>query len=411
MQSPAGEVSGTGQSRELRTLAIVSAAHFVSHYHILVLVVLLPFLRTALDVDYVALGVALTIFNVVSGFSQAPMGFVADRVGPKRLLIAGLCLGGLAFASLAFITSYYWLLVAAALAGFANSVYHPADYAILTSSMSSARIGKAFSIHTFSGFLGGAVAPTTLFAAASQLGLWAAFLLAGLVAFVVALVLCWPSAVVPAARQVSVGRRASDGSPLDILTPAVLGMTVFFALISLSTGPLQSFSVVAFVSAYGVSLTTANLALTAFLAGTAIGVLAGGVLADRTRRHGEVAATAYALAGIVVVLIAAFNWSGAALVALMGAAGFLTGIIAPSRDMIVRAAAPPGAEGRVFGIVSTGFNIGGAIGPIIFGWIMDRGEPRLMFAASVVFIVLAVMLILVERPRRRPAVRQPDAAE
>jgi MFS transporter, FSR family, fosmidomycin resistance protein len=408
MQLPVGEA--TAQGRELRTLAIVSAAHFVSHYHILVLVALLPFLRTALDVDYVALGVALTIFNVVSGFSQAPMGFVADRVGPRRLLVAGLCLGGLAFASLAVFTSYSWLLVAAALAGLANSVYHPADYAILTSSMSQARIGKAFSIHTFSGFLGGAVAPTTLFAIATQLGLWAAFLAAGILAWAVALALCWPAAV-PAKQSVSVGRRPTDGSPLDILTPAVLGMTVFFALISLSTGPLQSFSVVAFVSAYGVSLTTANLALTAFLAGTAIGVLAGGILADRTRRHGEVAAMAYALAGVVVVLIATLNLGGLGLIVLMGAAGFLTGIIAPSRDMIVRAAAPPGAEGRVFGIVSTGFNIGGAIGPIIFGWIMDRGEPRWMFGASVLFILLAIILILVERPRPRPVVRQPDAAE
>ena len=408
MQAPAGDV--IGQHRELSTLAIVSSAHFVSHYHILVLVALLPFLRAALDVDYVALGVALTIFNVVSGFSQAPMGFVADRVGPRRLLVAGLCLGGLAFASLAVFLSYSWLLAVAALAGLANSVYHPCDYAILTSSMSSARIGKAFSIHTFAGFMGGAVAPTTLFAIASQFGLPAAFLTAGMVAAAAALAVCWPTAVATP-RHVSAARQTSVGSPRDILTPAVLALTAFFALISLSTGPLQTFSVVAFVSAYGISLTTANLALTAFLTGTAVGVLAGGVLADRTRRHGEVAASAYALAGIVVLLIAALNWGGVALIALMGAAGFLSGIIAPSRDMLVRAAAPPGAEGRVFGIVSTGFNIGGAIGPIIFGWIMDRGEPRWIFAASVFFFALAVILILVERPRRRPAVRQPDAAE
>jgi hypothetical protein len=30
----------------------------------------------------------------------------------------------------------------------------------------------------------------------------------------------------------------------------------------------------------------------------------------------------------------------------------------PSRDMIVRAVTPPGAYGRVFGFVSSGFNIG-----------------------------------------------------
>ena len=46
-------------------------------------------------------------------------------------------------------------------------------------------------------------------------------------------------------------------------------------------------------------------------------------------------------------------------------------MIMPSRDMLVRAAAPPGAMGRAFGIVTTGFSIGGTVGPMLFGWIMD----------------------------------------
>ena len=56
-------------------------------------------------------------------------------------------------------------------------------------------------------------------------------------------------------------------------------------------------------------------------------------------------------------------------------------MIQPSRDMLVRRAAPPGTAGRVFGIVTTGFNIGGIIGPLLFGWLMDHGSPRWVFGA------------------------------
>ena len=63
--------------------------------------------------------------------------------------------------------------------------------------------------------------------------------------------------------------------------------------------------------------------------------------------------------------------------------------------MLVRNAAPPGAAGRAFGIVSTGFNIGGIISPLLFGWIMDQDMPHWVFGASVVFMTLTVLLALV----------------
>ena len=88
----------------------------------------------------------------------------------------------------------------------------------------------------------------------------------------------------------------------------------------------------------------------------------------------------------------------------MGCAGFLGGVIAPSRDMLVRAAAPPGAAGRAFGIVSTGFNIGGIISPLLFGWIMDQNMTHWVFGASAIFMVLTVVLgLITDRPRQSPA--------
>ena len=393
-------------------LAQVSAAHLVSHLHIMALPALLPVLPGAWGLSFVELGLALSVFNVVSALVQAPLGFAVDRFGARRLLMAGLLLGGAAFGSLAFSGHYAWLLVAMALAGIANGVYHPADYAMLSAGIDSARMGKAFSVHTFAGFVGGAIAPALLMRIASTLGVRWAFAATGLAGLLAWAFLFAGEKPALAARPAGKPKTAGgSGAGVRILTPAILTLTLLYVLLSLSTNSIGSFSVSALVGGYGVNLTWANAAVTAFLFASAFGVLAGGALADRTRRHGLVAAVAFAGAAVLAALAAWGRLPDLALVLCLGATGFLTGVITPSRDMLVRAAAPPGAEGRAFGIVSTGFNIGGAVGPMLFGWLLDRGHFSGVFWAAVVFMGLTVMLTLLQehraarapRPLSRPA--------
>jgi len=164
--------------------------------------------------------------------------------------------------------------------------------------------------------------------------------------------------------------------------------------------------VVALIATHGLSFTAANAALTAYLAGSALGVLAGGTLADKTRRHGDVAAIGCGLAALSMLLVATLTLSITALALAMGVSGFVFGVIQPARDMLVRRAAPPGAAGRVFGIVTTGFNIGGIIGPLLFGWMMDQGSPRSVLMGSVVFMALTALYGLAEE--RRGARRAPS---
>src|SRR6201994_1008203 len=162
-----------------RTLTLISVAHWVSHFHILVLPMLFPFLKQQLGVGYIELGFALTVFAVVSGLTQAPIGYVVDHVGARKILLAGLCLAGFALIMLGLHLSYSWLIASAVLLGLANSVYHPADYAILSAHMDEARMGRAFSIHTFAGFLGGAVAPAIVAALVAATGGHGALIVAG----------------------------------------------------------------------------------------------------------------------------------------------------------------------------------------------------------------------------------------
>ena len=202
--------------------------------------------------------------------------------------------------------------------------------------------------------------------------------------------------------------RSEDRQTGRVFTPAILGLTVFFVLLSLSTSGISNFSVVALMGAYALPFATANLALTAFLTASAFGVLGGGFVADLTRRHGDVAAIGFAANAAIMLLIATIGFAAPVLIAAMGLAGFLSGMIMPSRDMLVRAAAPPGAVGRAFGIVTTGFSIGGTVGPMLFGWIMDSGAPRWVFGASVIFMLLTVALALLGE--HRPLTRRREMA-
>jgi MFS family permease len=368
---------------------------------------LFPFLKEQLGVGYIDLGFALTVFAVISGVTQAPMGYLADHIGARKVLLAGLTLGGLALIMLGLHLTYAWLIASAVLLGIANSVYHPADYALLAAHMDEARMGRAFSIHTFAGFLGGAVAPAIIAALVEMTGGHGAMIVAGAVGPLVALLL-----IVVGIPDASAADRKVDGvhpPRQSVITPTLIVLTIFFMLLSLSSAGIGNFGVVALMNGYGASFSAANIALTAFLGFSAIGVLAGGLLADRTHRHGQVAAACFAVNAAIVLVIAIIDLPSLLLTTAMAVAGFLGGVIAPSRDMLVRNAAPAGAAGRAFGIVTTGFNLGGIVSPLLFGWIMDQNAPHWVFGASVVFMILTVLLALVTDRNPRESLGEPEA--
>jgi FSR family fosmidomycin resistance protein-like MFS transporter len=381
----------------VRLIAVISAAHFVSHYYILILAPLLPFVREAYGVSYTEIGLALTTFNVVTGALQTPAGFLIDWLGARVILIIGLLIGATAFVVVGMVDSFWVLVAMFGLAGVGNTVYHPADYTLLSQHVPAERIGQAFSIHTFAGMMGSAFAPTSLLMMQSVWGWRAAFIGAGLFGFAVAAILLLVRDNAPAHAAAPVAK-ASEDKPADgwrlLMTAPILMNMFFFVLIAIISGGMFNYSVVALGALYGTPPAVANSALSSLLLLSAFGVLVGGVIATRVSRHAWVAALGLAAMALTAALVAQFNMDTVLLVLVMTAFGFFYGIIMPSRDMIVREVTPPGSFGKVFGFVTTGFNIGGIVSPLIFGAIMDHGSPRLVFVAVAAFALLSVFTVI-----------------
>lgn len=387
---------------DAKVLGLIGTGHFLSHFYLLTLPPLFPLLKAEYGISYAALGLILTIYNLASGVSQVPVGFIVDRIGARPVLMVGLALEAGAIGLVGAFSTYWALLLLIIFAGMGHSVFHPADYSILSSSVNQNRIGRAFSIHTFSGHLGTAAAPATMIFLSVLLGWRTALMAVGLFGILVMLAMLTQNSIlnddVTPKKQKKSGEGgtaapAKSGFALIFSTPMLL-FFFFFVMTSMTSSGMQSFSVTALTSLHGTALSSANAALTGFLFASAIGVLVGGVIADRTTRHNLVAAGAFAVTAATVFLVGAVSLPVVLLVTVLTLGGLMQGIIRPARDMMVRMVAPKGSTGKAFGFVSTGIAVGGALTPVLFGWIIDQGRPGLVFVLLGIFMIVALATII-----------------
>ena len=367
MSEQSGVLTSAGE--RYRVLGLVGLGHSLSHFYLLVLPPFFPLLSDSLGVGYAALGLSMTVFNVVSGLAQTPAGFLVDRLGPRALLIGGLTLEALAFCGIGIFSNYTALILLMAVAGFANSIFHPADYAIMASAIEPKRIGRAFSLHTFAGWGGGAIAPATMGVMILWFGWQGAVISAGVIGLGAAALMAangkWLDIAVKPAAKAREPETKGNGLSVILSGPIMLCF-VFYIFLAMSGGGITSFGVSVMVEAQGLSLNDAVTALSGFLFTTAAGILLGGLLADWTRHH-EVVAIAGLLAGAAIVLSLAWLDPGPLLLLVaLSIAGLFYGLIIPSRDMMVRSVTPPESVGKVFGFVSTGLNVARTITPARF---------------------------------------------
>jgi len=372
----------------------VGLAHAVSHFLQLALPPVFPLLRAEFGVRYAALGTLVGVFYAASGITQFVSGFAVDRLGARPVLLAGLALmaGGTAVASLA--PGFVWLYPIVALMGIGNGVFHPADFAILNANVAPRRLGHAYSSHGIGGNLGYVLAPFVSFGLGTAFGWRFALAAMGAIGIVVL-------GVVATQRALLVSHRAEDahlqtlrGSiALFVQAPIVLCFAYFVVQTMAGIG-LQSFLPTALNAGLDIPLLVATSALTAYLFGAMAGILAGGFLAARTARHDRVAATGLATAAVLLVAVAGGMLTPPVVLPLFATIGFALGTTGPSRDLIVRGATPKGAAGRVYGFVYSGLDVGGTLGPVVLGFMLDRALAREMFYAVAACLALAIVTVI-----------------
>ena len=384
---------------EAISIGLVSVANGFSHFYMLLLAPLFPLLKAGLGVSFAALGMLLLVSNAASGVFQVPAGLLVDRFGARPVLLGGLAILATSFALVPFTTGYWALMGLLLVAGIGNSVFHPAAAAILSHQIDSERLGRAFGIHLSAAYGGWLVVFPLMPRLAELLGWQTAVGVAGLAGLVFVVIAAQFRDVLDDRRRVAANEaRRKEADPRSGLVavataPPVIMFFIFYLFIALATSGITSFGVVAMVDLYGVSLVSSGDMLTGFFVAGMVGVLFGGLLADRFKRHVLMKATAFAASGVCVAVIGFGFIPIVGVVALLFASSLFTNLIGPSREVMVREIAPPGAIGTVFGVVTMGFSVGGALAPPLFGWIADLDRPQLIFWASGAVSVLCILSV------------------
>jgi MFS transporter, FSR family, fosmidomycin resistance protein len=382
---------GPVAAQDVKVVSLVSSAHFMSHFFQIVLPPIFPLLKDAFGIGYAELSIVMTLMYATSGLMQTPAGILVDRFGPTRVLIGGLGLYSAAVLLFGFAPNVWALGALAIAAGLGNCVFHPSDYAILSVRVEATRLGRAYGVHNLAGSLGWAAAPMAVLTLSSVFGWRAGLSILGGVGLLLTLGLVSQSAALTIkgwAPGVDKKAKAAPAAGMFLSRP-ILVCFGYFALLAIATVTLQAFLPSSLVAGFGVSVRAAATALTGFLVGSALGMFAGGVVADSFPRHELVVAIGLLTTAMMSLSIGVLAMPIAALIPCIAVAGFGFGCTTPSRDMLVRSATPAGATGTVFGFVYSGLDLGSAVTPPFLGLLLDHHLPRLVFVFASVVLLLA----------------------
>lgn len=389
--------------RDVRVMSLIGVAHGTSHYYQLAFVTMLLIVREKAGLSFTDVGALGAIYYAVSGVCQTMAGFAVDRFGARPILAGGLALIAIGLALTALADSFLTFAAISVVGAIGNCVFHPADFAVLNSSVNPRRLGRAYSIHGLGGSLGWAAAPIIYFLD-DLVGRTGAALIGAVPGLIMAvLVLGHRRYFVD--HRVEVRAAAAEGTRPGLglfLQTSILLCFAYFALIAVNTVGIQQMAVPAWVEMFGMTERHAALCLIVFMVGSAVGMLAGGFFADSMKRHDLVASGGLLVAAALTVPIATLAVTPALLLPLLALAGFAGGATNPSRDMIVRNATPPGASGKVFGFVYSGLDVGSLLGPPLFGYLMDLHLPAMIFWIAVVLYVVNAGMVLTIRQTTVP---------
>jgi MFS family permease len=359
-------------------------------------------------VSFAELGMTLMLMSGVTALLQTPVGFLVDRYGARRFLIGGTLLMSLSICAMGFATSFWQVLVLAAISGVGNSVIHPADYAILTGSVPKDRMGRSFAMHSFTGNLGFAFGPPVIALLVPLMGWRGSLIMLGALGVpVVATILVQSRILVDQPRRHDTGD-AMSGRQLLLTKPMLLFFGFFFFAAMASAG-VQAWVVTVLHQVKGIDLAVASASLTGYMVGNTGGVLVGGWFADKAKRLATITIVLTIASAALTFLVGLLPVGGVVACVMLFCSGLALGTSRTPRDVMVKDAAPPGQIGKVFGFVSAGLPLGSAITPVPFGFLIDHGRPELVL--TLVSVLLLASLLCMGTARSAAIGAVPVAAE
>jgi MFS family permease len=398
-------VTQSRRASDVRVIGLISLAHGSSHFFHLILPSMFPWLKDAFALSYAELGLLMSIFFVASCVAQASSGFLVDRIGARPVLFAGVSLLALAALTYSQSNGYAMLVLGAVIAGCGNGIFHPVDYTLINHKVSPPNLPYAYSMHGVTGYLGWAAAPAFLVGIAELSDWRIAFLSAALLEILVLFIL-WinRSKLIDNVQERRAESHASaqaanpSGFPESAFAflklPAVWLCWMFFFFSMAATSSLQSFAPTALFEIYGVAISVGSYFITLLALGSAAGVLFGGYLAAKLKAPQKIVSSCLSLTILMSLLLASGSTPMDLIPILFCVIGFGYGVLAPSRDLLVKQVTPQGVSGRVYGIVYSGIDLGAAVGPFIFGFFMDAGLPKALFIGIALFQFMIIPTVL-----------------
>ncbi|MCX8126710.1 MAG: MFS transporter, partial [Dehalococcoidia bacterium] len=383
-------------SFETRALASTAVCHGVVHILELAYGVLLFGIAAELGASLFIMGLLANIFGLAFGFTALPSGFLADRIGERRLLAICCLLSGIAAIGVGLSVNVYLLGLALLLLGLALGLYHPAGAAFVAKT--SCRPGMAFGYLGIGGNLGVAVAPIMVGSIAAILNWRAAYLLLAIPMVLLSIVFYFG---IRNSQRVE-----REDVPPDVVRAPDHRLRITFLSLVLAAQFLNGLiyrGVVTFLPLYlGLSAGYASNGLSLmFLAGSVTtvvllfgvgGQFLGGYLSDRFRA--ERLALVVCLGSFPLLITMGITFGPVLVMAACIFAVFHF-MGQPVFNVLVSDNSPVSWRGRVFGF-SFFSNFGlGSFSAGLLGHVADRIGLNWVFPVASGFAILALVVVLV----------------
>lgn len=294
-------------ARPLVVVGLITAAHYFHHQLTALVVPLLPFMRDGFSLTYTQAGGLVSAFSLSYGIGQLPAGWLADRIGPRWLLLAGIsgvALGGI----LVGLSGTYGMLVLfLVLMGVMGGGYHPSATPLISAAVPPQQRGRAMGLHLMGGSASHLVAPLLGVALATAFGWRGSFLFIATPVFLLGVVVfvLFGRMGLDSRRQESrqeAGKEPRYEPPPDQATVPVGIFIAMTSAVAAITASIVAFIPLFLVDAVGLTEGGAALALAAFFSAGLWAAPLGGMLADRIGAV-TVFAAVTAVAGPLIFLL------------------------------------------------------------------------------------------------------------